>query len=182
MTTTPFTISPLKLESYFITELSYAVKSEFEGRVGQSIASEFPSLHARVDASRSDDDPLRWRCALRVESDDQASTNFPYSIRVALVGYFAVSADYQSESAEALARVNGTSILYSAAREALAAATGRSGFAAIVLPSVRFLPTNPAPALEARADGARSGEGQTSDKPARTRAKRKPAKDATNEG
>lgn len=133
-------LSPLQLNRYFIKELSYAVKDGFDGRYDPTAVFPYPHLSSRVRSTRDESDPRSWKFELTVESDDAQSEDFPYSLRIVLVGEFAVVASYSAERADLLAKVNGPSLLYSAAREALVTVTGRSGFPAIVLPSVLFLP------------------------------------------
>lgn len=133
-------LSPLQLNRYFIKELSYAVKGSFEGRYDPTEAFPYPQLSSRVRSTRNESDARAWKFELTVESNDAKSEEFPYSLRIVLVGDFTVTESYPAERADLLARVNGPSLLYSAAREALVLVTSRSGFPAIVLPSVLFLP------------------------------------------
>lgn len=134
-------LSPLELEQYYIKELYFSVKNDFVDRYNEFEESEetaYPRLSANVTDIRNADDPRSWRFELEVESKDEESKEFPYSLRIILVGFFRVRDQYPDERADILARVNGPSLLYSAAREALATATSRSGYPAIVLPSVMF--------------------------------------------
>ncbi len=135
----PPMLSPLELLQYYVKELYFCVKEnfvdkyeEFEGR--DEVA--YPKLAAKIIDNQID--PRSWRFELEVESKDEDSTEFPYSLRITLVGFFRVREQYPADRADLLARVNGPSVLYSAAREALATATSRSGYPAIVLPSVMF--------------------------------------------
>lgn len=134
-------LSPLQLNRYFIKKLAYAVKDSFEGQYDPTASFTYPKLLATVNRVQSESQSRDWRFELTVESDDASSVEFPYSLEIVLVGEFTVAEGYPDERAELLARVNGPSLLYSAAREALVTITSRSGFPAIVLPSVLFLPT-----------------------------------------
>lgn len=132
-------LSPLQLNKYFIKELHYAVKDEFDDKYDQATAFPYPQLTARVEHTQEEEKDRDWRFELTLESEDSQSIEFPYSLKIVLVGYFTIAEDYPSERVEMLAHVNGPSLLYSAAREALVTITGRSGYPAIVLPSVMFL-------------------------------------------
>jgi preprotein translocase subunit SecB len=132
-------LSPLQLNRYFIKELHYAVKDDFDDRYDQTAEFPYPQLSARVAHARSEQSPRDWRFELALESDDSQSAEFPYTLKIILVGYFTVMDEYPADRADMLAHVNGPSLLYSAAREALVTVTGRSGFPAIVLPSVIFV-------------------------------------------
>lgn len=145
-------LSPLQLNRYFVKELSYAVKESFEGRYDPTASFPYPQLSARVKSTRDESDARAWKFELTVESNDAKSEEFPYSLRIVLVGDFTVAENYPAERADLLARVNGPSLLYSAAREALVTVTSRSGFPAIVLASVLFLPPGE--------DTAKTGEQQ----------------------
>jgi preprotein translocase subunit SecB len=131
-------MSPLELERYYIKELRFLIKENFVDKNDQFEDFTFPQLQAEVGESSHQNDPLRWRFELAVESKDENSSDFPYSLRIVLVGFFRVNESYPPDRVANLARVNGPSLLYSAAREALVTATSRSGYPAIVLPSVMF--------------------------------------------
>jgi len=153
-------LSPLQLNRYFVKELSYVVKEDFDGRYDQTAEFPYPQLSAKVRSTRGEADPRAWRFELTVESEDARSEEFPYSLRIVLVGEFAVAESYPAERADLLANVNGPSLLYSAAREALLTVTGRSGFPAILLPSVLFLPPDEGtPKAEAQQPAPASGAG-----------------------
>lgn len=132
-------LSPLQLHRYFIKELHYAVKAEFDGKYDQTAAFPYPQLTAQVTHVQNEETQRDWSFELAVKSEDSGSTEFPYTLKIVLVGYFSVREGYPPDRADMLAKVNGPSVLYSAAREALVTITGRSGFPAIVLPSVIFI-------------------------------------------
>lgn len=174
----PPMLSPLELEQYYIKELYFSVKNDFVDRYSEFEESEetaYPRLSANVIDIRNADDPRSWRFELEVESKDAESKEFPYSLRIILVGFFRVRDQYPEERADVLARVNGPSVLYSAAREALATATSRSGYPAIVLPSVMFSYTEekqpqsppPSPAEEGPKDTYKKAASKKQAKPSK---------------
>jgi preprotein translocase subunit SecB len=63
---------------------------------------------------------------------------YPYDFNIILVGYFNVAEMVPEEQRELYIKVSAASILYSAAREALATATGRGPLPCVVLPPVVF--------------------------------------------
>ncbi len=132
-------LSPLQLNKYFIKELHYAVKDAFDDKYDQAAAFPYPQLTAWIKHTQGEQSQRDWRYELTLESEDSQSTAFPYSLKIVLVGYFTIMEEYPSEQMNMLAHVNGPSLLYSAAREALVTITGRSGYPAIVLPSVMFI-------------------------------------------
>jgi preprotein translocase subunit SecB len=176
-------LSPLQLNRYFVKELSYAVKEDFDGRYDQTAEFPYPRLSAKVRSTRGEPDPRAWRFELTVESEDARSEDFPYSLRIVLVGEFAVAKSYPAERADLLANVNGPSLLYSAAREALLTVTGRSGFPAILLPSVLFLPPDEgAPKAEAQQPAPTAGDADVAQPAAAPKAASRRAKKSSKKG
>jgi preprotein translocase subunit SecB len=104
--------------------------------------NDFRLCSIRVKFDRKEDNPRRFRIRITIESNNQKSKTLPYEFRITLVGYFKVTEQYPEEQVDLLVSVNGPSVLYSAAREALAALTGRSPLPAIVLPTVTFQSTS----------------------------------------
>ncbi|MDT7543356.1 MAG: hypothetical protein QOE33_3260 [Acidobacteriota bacterium] len=139
----PFQASPLQLERYYIKECNFSVKESFVDKQGDYAPVGLPQILANVNESVSEDDPRYWRFEVLVESNDDVSKEFPYSLHVVLVGFFRVHESYPEERIKLLAKINGPSLLYSAAREALVTVTGRTGYPAVVLPSVMFIPPSP---------------------------------------
>lgn len=135
-------LSPLQLNSYYIKEFAYSVKQEFVDRQDAAITLKFPRLSADVQDSQAEDDPRQWRFELAITSRDEQSTDFPYSLKIVLVGFFTVLDTWKPERIETLARINAPSVLYSAAREALVTVTSRTGYPALVLPTVFFNPSS----------------------------------------
>lgn len=136
----PFQLSPLQLESYYIKECSFAIKDNFVDRQQDFTPVDMPRLIANVTQTPADQDPRHWRIELFVQSHDDASTEFPYSVEIVLVGFFKVHESYPDERVKALARINGPSLLYSAARETLLTVTSRTGYPALILPTLVFIP------------------------------------------
>lgn len=156
-------LSPLHLEYYFVKKLQFAIKEGFDREV-QAQPSEVspPRLQVSVHAEHNDDNSLRWRFELSIESNDETAENFPYTFGVTLVGLFRIDEGYPADNAEMLARVNAPSVLYSAAREMLTAVTGRGLHPAILLPSASFVPVQESDA--APPDAKSSGSSRKSSK------------------
>lgn len=131
-------VSPLLLETYFLTELAFKSHTGIETDDRKIIADD---LKVDVREWQEEENSRKWTFELTVELPDDPGKPFPYTFRVVLVGFFEVSETYTAEHADKLARANAPAILYSAAREALATATGRGPYMAVLLPSVNFLPT-----------------------------------------
>jgi preprotein translocase subunit SecB len=130
--------SPLSLEVYYLKELHFAVNEN--PREDSSITGyDEIDINIEVETVRHVDNPLKWKCELKVESKNDPQLNLPYSFIITYIGFFQVSEEFPSEHVELLARTNGPGILYSAAREMMISLTGRGVFPATLLPVVTFL-------------------------------------------
>lgn len=141
-------LSPLLLEGYYVEEISVSVPPE--KRRGLTLALEFgfhPKLpdpddakpipfDVQVNYSRNEQEPSHYGATLTLETHKHKLNN--YWLRLVLVGFFRVAEGFPVEHAETLVKVNGPSLLYSAARELLAMITSRGPYPAIVLPTVTF--------------------------------------------
>lgn len=139
--------APLQLEGYYIEDLRCSVIAPDQiGRLQL-----MPGLHVRTpraprvssypyslffEAFRHEKSKNRYRLELKVFSRDDDEESLPYSFSLTLVGFFnAVGIKPKPELEPYLMR-NAATILYSSARELLAAVTGRGPFPAVVLPTV----------------------------------------------
>lgn len=148
-------LSPIQIEGYYIRSLSFSLRCadddlRFVMQPGFHVLpqmSEAAEYNAAVDANfkagRSSTEPLRWRFEGVIESVDDRVSNHPYKFHISLVGFFNLNEHFAAgKSDEELAhtmRLGASNILYSVAREALATATARSPFPALVLPAVSML-------------------------------------------
>lgn len=135
--------SPLQLEAYFLKELSFSIADGLETAPTRSPKTDNIGIKVEIDAHPRDDNPLKWRCELTVESAEEPDSDPPYSFRITFVGFFHVVKGYPAERVELMARTNAPALLYSAAREALVPITSRGPYPAVVLPSVTFLEAPP---------------------------------------
>jgi preprotein translocase subunit SecB len=146
-------LSPIQFAGYFINELHFSFRSALWEKMHLSVAPGFhfvpvetPSLDpVTISVSSSGgahaQDPSLWRVELTVESDNPPEITYPYDFRVVMVGYFRVNFEDAPDNIELVIKNNCAAVLYSAAREALATATGRGPFPSVVLPSFSFAPT-----------------------------------------
>jgi preprotein translocase subunit SecB len=144
--------SVLHLEGYYVRELSvtlnegFADKRPFGNWSGyhywsdKSPKIEPSQFRVRSEVGQRLDDPSRWRYELTIRSSGRKDAT-PYTFSISLVGYFHVHAEGVEDNAseEMIILVNAPSVLFSAAREALASATARGPYPAVVLPLVSFL-------------------------------------------
>lgn len=143
--------SSLLLEGYHVTEFHFSLRTNPNEKslvmaLGLHIQSPeliVPGpLEVSVDVSGAQEttDSSRWRFDVRIYSNEKTAQDYPYDFDITMVGFFEVSSDIPPDVAKLMVRINGPSLLYSAAREYIAAATARSPFPALILPTLRFLP------------------------------------------
>lgn len=144
-------ISPLQLEGYYVREFHFLVRPSLEGQVPltlqQGLHPQSPelfnpgdlSINIQAGAAPNPQEPNRLMALIEIESRTPPEIRFPYDFRVVLVGYFRLAIELPAEDQQrAMAALKNTaaSVLYSAARELIAVATGRGPYAAAVLPTV----------------------------------------------
>jgi preprotein translocase subunit SecB len=152
--------SPLQLKRYFVTELSLTANKEFdpkrETKLGRESIIVTPSLLPDTSDAR------QWQVTLRIQQQPGAGANPPYFCALEIVGFFRLQDDYPEENIEWMVQTNGTSVLFSAAREILRGATALGPYPPILLPTVSFYGPNPRKAANGTAErkAEREGEGK----------------------
>lgn len=132
--------SPLKCCGYFVTELVLTANPDYDAN--KPSALDFKDLQVTSTADvlpqeKEHQKPL-WRLLLRVHQNIGPEKNAPYNFVLVLLGHFEVHSDYPADKAKQLAEVNGSSILYSAARQILRDAMNNGPFRPLILPTVSF--------------------------------------------
>lgn len=143
-------LSPLQLEGYYVRELQFAVRPGLEEQTRFAMQN---GLHIQTEGlfnpeditfnflgggALNQEDPSRLMSIIEIRTDNPPERRVPYDFRVVLVGYFKLNVNEPTEymkKVEAQIRANAISILYSAARELVAAVTSRGPFPGMVLPS-----------------------------------------------
>jgi len=133
----------LELTNYFVTELQFNANHGFDAQKPSVIAvDDFNVTH---DLTSKSEDRRNWQITLRIGLNAPAERNSPYSFLVEIIGFVCASATVKEEDIERLLRINGTSLVFSAAREIIRAITSRGPFKPILLPTVTFWEAKPAP-------------------------------------
>lgn len=136
----PYVSSPLELNFHYIKELSFSILESYVDKNLSNFQVNSPQIAVEVKTEKVNDSLRDWRIEVLIETEKETASEFPYSFRTVLVGFFHVGEEWPDNRVEILTKVNGTSLLFSAAREALVTMTGRTGFPATVLPVVMFTP------------------------------------------
>jgi preprotein translocase subunit SecB len=126
--------SPLIIEGYNLSQLEWFETAD--------IVLEEDSINHEFDVATTienhPEDKAAWRVKLQVSSKKTDTVN-PVSFNISYTGYFRVLDGYPEEMREKLVAVNGSSILYAAAREMLMQLSGRSIHGTFILPSISFV-------------------------------------------
>lgn len=128
---------PLLLETHFFTKVIVEADPSYNPEKGDSHFN----ITTNINVGQHKEDPRRWQVILGLQTNPKAKT--PYKIKIECVGLFTVSHDVKEEMMGPLVRANGTSILYSSAREFLLLVTGRGPWAPFYLPTTNFLAPPP---------------------------------------
>lgn len=152
-------VSPLRLEGYYVKELHFSLQTKWK------VESEYPALVAPKDiaviivAGQHKENARERLFEVTIELQKQALRRYPYNFKTTLVGYFEISEQFPAEHAETMVNANAPALLYSAARELIASATGRGPLPALTLPSVTFIQTGDS--LKAAAKSPRTSGNNT---------------------
>lgn len=124
---------PLELIRYEILEFSYKTNLKYTGK------NKKWDVLTTVVTSIAADDPFLYKVTLGIKSNNSNKGIPPYKFTLNMVGMFkaAESIENEEERKMVVAR-NGSSMLYSAAREYTFIATCHGLYAPITLPTVSF--------------------------------------------
>jgi len=149
--------SHLRLEGYYVREFSFAIQNRMDEHVPIALPIiahpypskpyEPPSLNTNAEATleNSRQDPHRFRVSLVVASEQSDEGEYPYRFRLNIVGYFKIAEGLSEELTTMYLTSAAPSLLYSTAREYIAAATGRGPFPAAVIPIGAIPPSKISP-------------------------------------
>lgn len=126
-------LSPIQLERHFFTKVQ--VVSHPQAKVEDDLG-----INIQYKTSPHKEDPTRFQVVLRVSSIKQEGKFPPYEIEVEIHGYFFVHPSCPVDKRNALVNVNGSGMLFGAAREMVANITARGPHPMQVLATARFYP------------------------------------------
>jgi Preprotein translocase subunit SecB len=129
--------SPISCNTYYATELSVVANRKYDPEKPSDLTLD--DLH--VESSMA---PLgsnrRWMLVLTVEQDVSSVKNAPYNFTLLLIGQFEIAKGVPEKHAERLLIMNGSSLLYAAAREILRDMTSKGPYPPLLLPTLSFFP------------------------------------------
>lgn len=131
--------SPLQLRHYFFVESVCKAKSDYPFEAIEPTHSlPADAVLTSVDLLQNNDDQSMFQVNLDIESIHEEAPSLPYEFKLLIIGFFQVAKDFEPSNIEHLVRVNGASVLYSAAREYLMMVTSRGPFGPVMLPTINF--------------------------------------------
>jgi preprotein translocase subunit SecB len=126
----------IQLTNYFVSELQFAANRDFKEETPSSVTA--AELQVTHQASPAAENKRQWQITLRIALNASPESNSPYSFLVEMIGFIDVAESVSDDRIERFARINGTSLVFAAAREIVKAATSRGPFKPLMLPTVTF--------------------------------------------
>ncbi len=130
--------SPLNCRSYFLTELAITANPQHDAAKPATLNFKDLQVESTVEPVPANQQKSIWRVVLRIQQNVGPEKNSPYNFAAVLLGHFEVHPKYPADQAKQLVEVNGSSILYSAARQILRDAMNNGPFRPLLLPTVSF--------------------------------------------
>lgn len=126
----------ISLTNYFVSELQFAANHGFNPAAPAAL--EVHDLQVAYEITSKSQDRRSWQLKLRVSLNAPAERNMPCNFVVEIIGFVQVAETVIEDHIERLARINGLSLVFSAAREVVRAVTARGPFKSVLLPTVTF--------------------------------------------
>jgi preprotein translocase subunit SecB len=128
--------SSIQLTNYFVSELQVAANRNYNPDSPTNISAE--DMQVVLQASPKEGNNREWQIILRVTLNVSTESNSPYSFLVEMIGFITVAQSVAENKIERFAKINGTSLIFAAAREIIKAVTSRGPHKALLLPTVTF--------------------------------------------
>ena len=130
--------SLISCSNYFVTEMSLSASASYDPE--QESDLDLSDLQVESDISVIKAEDRQWAVILSVEQNVAAEKNAPYNFVVRLIGFFTIIEGLEEARVKQLLLTNGSSILFSAAREILRDMTSKGPYAPLLLPTLSFFP------------------------------------------
>ncbi len=140
--------SHLQLERYLVSEISVSTNAAFNPEKPIETGSEQLSVQSNVAQQKTPEESKdhSWLVEMSITQTIKENQNFPYTFKLSLVGMFVCKEGLPASlEEERYVRVNGSSVLYGAAREVLRSITTLSPWGVVLLPSLSFVEKEDAP-------------------------------------
>lgn len=138
--------SPLQLIRYVVPEASCTATPTFDPKkpIEGRMIDQFSVSVTVTKQNAPEKFPGRsWSVEMSVSQTLKEGQNFPYQFKVSLVGFFACPPNPPPDfDEERFVRVNGSSMLYGAAREIIRSLTARGPWKELFIPGISFYENN----------------------------------------
>ena len=129
-------VSRLQLRRYFVTQLNIIANPLFD--VTKDVIQKESDFCVNGEMSKNGEDPSLFQVKLNINIQPSPESNLPYSIVLEIVGIIKSAFTGTDEQIERVVFVNGSTMVYSTAREIIRASTSFGPYAQLMLPSVAF--------------------------------------------
>lgn len=130
--------APISLLEYFASDLAFSANPKFSPEKPTEIKKNEFGVDIGLQLAPNESVDHRWQLTMEIKHQAAPETNFPYSFRLVLVGFFSVAERVKPEDEERTVKIQGASVLYGMAREIVRAVTGRGPHRPVMLPTVSF--------------------------------------------
>jgi preprotein translocase subunit SecB len=144
----------IEITDYFVSDLQFTANSEHDTNKPSKSSIEDIQITNQADQIG---DPRSWQITQRIAINAPSDRNAPYSFLLEIIGFIHVADSVVETNIERFVRINGASLVFSAAREIIRSATARGPYKSILLPTVTFWEPKPeikaeTPSLEQTVD------------------------------
>lgn len=133
--------SPLQLLRYVVPDVSCSANPTFDSTKPLEGGTDQLSVNAILNQQNPPENfpGHSWTVEMTISQKLKEGQNFPYKFELTLVGFFACRDGLPPKAEEdRFVRVNGSSMLYGAAREVIRSLTARGPWGELFLPGISF--------------------------------------------
>lgn len=129
--------SPISCNSYFVSELKLSANNRYDPEQPSNLTLDDLEVENAIAPMGEDN---AWLIVVSVEQKGAAAKNAPYDFAITVMGYFDIVEGVTQQRADQLLLINGSGILYGAAREILRDVTSKGPYQQLLLPTISFFP------------------------------------------
>lgn len=151
----------LKCHDYFVTGLMVAANPEYDRKKPIDLRFEDLQIDSVPKQLPKKLDGRLWRVVLQMQQNVGPAKNTPYNFSITMVGHFEIHPKCPADQIHPFVTINGSSILYSSARQILNEAMRNGPFPAVELPTVCFHDTEPPASIKGGAESSAACDEKT---------------------
>lgn len=128
--------TPLRLETYFFPKVQIEAIPEYVPQ--DALSEQDVDVTVNVGLLGNEKEPTRFQLMLKIDKITAKSGSLPYRVSLEAVAIMTIDPGLKHPDIKRLVQVNGSSMLYSAARELVLMVTGRGPWGSFQLPTINF--------------------------------------------